>query len=219
MFYHQLCFTIHFFGCKIGILPHAPSSLMKHLQLFAYLSFGSALIVPEAYKEVSRASLAQHASTQAPPQQFRDTLLFENIQEDRGSYFDTHGFHGWTKDIDLAALTSDCAKAIREILPQLQNLSCTIASHGLCTIKVGGPGTAIPGDRIEEWALDMLLILSRNPFDQLYEPELSGTYFGDFYGKVLCMGTEDRACEAIQSTTPLRALSDDDEFDDDLSLI
>lgn len=128
----------------------------------------------------------------------QNSILFEDNRVDHGTFFDSEGFHGWSQENNLASLTSDCAKAIRKIPAQHQYTAGTIASHESCTIKVGGTGEDIPGDNMEEWALDMLLILARDPYGQIYQSEISGSYYGSYYGKVLCMGTRERRCESMR---------------------
>lgn len=137
-------------------------------------------------------------SWESPMEQNLPRVLFEDSRFDHGTFFNAGGFHGWSQENNMPSLVSDCAKAIRKIPRQHQFSVGNVAFHQSCTIKVGGTGNDIPGDVIEEWALDMILMLARDPHDKLYEPEISGTYYGNFYGKVICMGEDERPCEPLK---------------------
>lgn len=101
---------------------------------------------------------------------------------------------GWTIDPHNMAMTIDCAKAFNRIPRQNEFGEGLVLKFGLCSIKAAAIGTEIPGSLIDDFALELLLILSRGTSEPSYKKNISGTYFANFKVRALCMGDHMRPC-------------------------
>lgn len=116
-------------------------------------------------------------------------------------YTDTGGYQmseqsvkGWTIDSHDTAMAIDCAKAFNRIPRQNEFGEGLVLKFGLCSIKAAARGIEVPGALIDDFALELLLILSRGTSEPSYKKNISGTYFANFKVKALCMGDHMRPC-------------------------
>lgn len=121
-------------------------------------------------------------------------ILDATYSEFGGYQMSEQSVKGWTIDTRHLASTLDCAVAFNRIPDSLFFPEGTVVKYGSCSIKVGNVGLDVPGELIDDFSLELLLILARGSEEPTYKRTISGTYFANFKLRAICMGNHERPC-------------------------